>query len=154
MNLAWFESTWLHEVMIGSAWLFPFFEIIHFMVLCFLMGALLVIDLRFLGLLRGFSLEKAEKFIPWAAFGFGINLITGIAFFFTDPFRYGPNRPFQIKMALIFLAGLNLVWYKLTISKQLNSSLTVDEGKAKIIGGLSLLLWFGVIISGRLIPYL
>ena len=156
MNLDWFASTWLNGLMVNYAYTWPLFEILHFIGLCLLVGALTVVDLRLLGMGRAMSLHKTERFVNWAIFGFAINLLTGIGFFFGDPHRYYPNIAFRIKMLLILLAGLNLVWYQLTVARKIK--LVGDSYQpgvdAKCIATLSLSLWVGVILFGRLIPYL
>src|SRR5690606_19029868 len=95
-------------------------------------------------------------FLPLSLLGFGINLITGILFCFTDPFRYYSSTAFRIKMLLVVLAGLNALWFKLAVYPQ-----TLDNGPmdgagntARVAAALSLVIWAAVIVFGRLIPYL
>ena len=59
-------------------------------------------------------------------------------------------------MLLIVLAGLNAFWFKLKIHPlTLNNPGQADANNtAKLVAALSLLLWFGVIVMGRMIPYL
>ena len=87
--------------------------------------------------------------------GFGINLVTGVLFCFTDPIRYYPNFAFRLKMLLIVLAGLNALWFKISVYPA--TMKYPDESGigtlAKMIAILSLVFWFGVIVMGRLIPY-
>ena len=46
----WCESLWLGQFVVGSNWLFPVIEAVHLLVLSLLGGAVLVVDLRLLGL--------------------------------------------------------------------------------------------------------
>lgn len=156
MSLDWIASSWLNGVMVNNAYMFPLFEILHFVGLCLLVGALTIVDLRLLGMAPALPLHKTERFVRWAVFGFSINLTTGIGFFFADPFRYYPNISFRIKMLLVLLAGINLIWYQLTVAKKIKRiGDSYQPGvDAKIIATLSLSLWVGVILFGRLIPYL
>src|SRR5690606_4066574 len=109
--LTWAQDSWLGAAMREVAWLWPIMEALHFIGLCVMFGALLVVDLRVLGLARRIPLESALKFIPVAIWGFALNLVTGIAFFAGDPFRYWPNIGFRMKMILIVLAGINAVMF-------------------------------------------
>ena len=154
--LSWMENSALGQLMRDSIWLFPAAEILHFIGLCIMIGSLMVVDCRLLGWTRHVSLQAVYKFLPLSLFGFGINLVTGILFCFSDPFRYYPNLAFRIKIFLILLAGLNALWFKLAIhEKSLSLSSTDDPGStAKIVAALSLLIWFAVIVFGRMIPYL
>jgi hypothetical protein len=151
---------WLHDSGFGAfmrdkAWAWPLFETLHFMGLCTLVGSIGVLDLRLLGVAPQIPLKPAMKFIPIAIFGFAINLFTGIGFFCGDPFRYAINIGFQLKMLLVVLAGLNALWFEFAERRKLEA-LPDDVGadvQAKLIAAASLGLWIGVIIFGRLIPY-
>ena len=148
------ETSALGQVMRDSVWLFPMAEILHFMGLSLLIGSLLVVDCRLLGYVRGFPVEAVYKFLSLALAGFGINLFTGIMFFFSDPFRYYPNIAFRIKMLFIILAGLNALYFALTVHRHAGPARGQDPGAAiKTVSTLSLIFWVGVIILGRFIPY-
>jgi hypothetical protein len=151
---------WLHDSAFGvfmrdKAWAWPLFETLHFMGLCTLFGAIGVLDLRLLGVAPQIPLRSAMKFIPIAILGFAVNLLTGIGFFCGDPFRYAVNIGFLIKMGLVVLAGLNALWFEFAERRKLEAlpeDVEVDA-QAKLIAAFSLLLWIGVIVYGRLIPY-
>ena len=148
------ETSALGYLVRDSIWLFPTAEILHFMGLSLLIGSLLVVDCRLLGVVHGFPVAAVYKFLRWSLAGFSINLVTGTMFFFSDPFRYYPNIAFRIKMLLILLAGLNALYFAVKVRS--NSALT-EGGEAgtdiKTVSTLSLLFWLGVIILGRFIPY-
>jgi hypothetical protein len=154
--LSWMESSALGQMMRDSSWLFPGAEILHFFGLCLLIGSLMVVDLRLLGVIKEMSYQAIYRFLPISLIGFGLNLFTGTLFCFTDPFRYYPNIAFRLKMLLVLLAGLNAIWFKLQIYPlTMNNPERADASKlAKLVAVLSLLFWFGVIIMGRMIPYL
>ena len=143
---------WVHVL----PWTWPIAETIHFFGLCLLLGALLVIDLRLLGVNRLLPAVSVHDLLPIAYIGFGLNLATGILFYVGDPHRYTPNIAFQLKMLLIVLAGLNALYYQMKIHPNMDS---LDDSTAlptnvKVVGATSLVLWFGVLSYGRLIPYI
>ncbi len=145
-------GAWVHVL----PWTWPIAETLHFFGLCLLLGALLVIDLRLLGVNRLLPAISVHDLLPVAYVGFGINLATGVLFYVGDPHRYTINIAFQLKMLLVVLAGLNALYYQLKIYQQMANW---DETAAiptnvKAVGALSLVLWFGVLSYGRLIPYL
>ena len=145
------ETSALGQVMRDSVWLFPLAEILHFMGLSLLIGSLLVVDFRLLGFARNFPVAAVYRFLPLALAGFGINLVTGAMFFFSDPFRYYPNIAFRLKMLFILLAGLNALYFALTVHRHTTEE---DPGAAvRTVSALSFLFWVGVIILGRFIPY-
>ena len=126
------ETSALGQLMRDSIWLFPLAEILHFMGLSLLIGSLLVVDFRLLG----------------------INLVTGVMFLFSDPFRYYSNFAFRMKMCFIILAGLNALYFALNAHRTARQPGVGDAGTAiKSVAGLSFLFWIGVIICGRMIPY-
>ena len=151
----WMESTWLNDIMLERFWLFPTMETIHFLGLSVLFGAILVMDLRVMGVARFINMEAAMKFIPVAIIAFCVNLLTGIAFLFADPFRYFPNIAFQWKMGLIVVAGLNALWFWVGEHRELVSLADGEDAqfRAKVIATLSLVVWIAVLVFGRMIPY-
>ena len=46
----WCETLWLGQFVVDSNWLFPVIEAVHLLALAVLGGAVLVVDLRLLGL--------------------------------------------------------------------------------------------------------
>ena len=139
----------------ATYWLWPILEIFHFFGLTLLMGGLIIVDLRMIGFLSYIGLEEVKKLLPLVIFGFLVNLITGVLFLFGDPSRYSINIGFQIKMILVLLAGCNAAIYHLKV-EPLFSNLNLTDRLPlviKITGFTSLSLWTGVLLLGRLIPY-
>jgi Family of unknown function (DUF6644) len=152
----WMLTTWINKLVLGYAWSWPTLESLHFLGLCVLMGALLVMDLRLIGFQRTIPLKAVHSLMPWAIAAFCINLITGLGFFFGDPYNYAGNWSFWAKMILVVLAGLNFLFYYFAVEPALARLGPNDATPplAKIVGVLSLTFWFGVLSFGRLLPYL
>ena len=153
--IEWLNSTALNDFIMSTAWLWPTLEIAHFFGLCLLLGALIVSDLRMMGVARAVPLVLIEKFMILAVIGFSINAITGIFFIVGDPDRYLPNIAFRIKMVLILIAGLNVGYYLLRVRFQVMSGDNETElsSSGRLIAALSLVLWTSIIVPGRIIPY-
>ena len=144
-------NLWIQE----TYWLWPVLEIIHFIGLALLLGGLIVVDLRMAGHLRVVRPGAAHQLLPFVVAGFVLNLVTGVMFFVGDPGRYSINIGFQIKMALVALAGLNAMFYHWKVgpimagwAEQADSPIL-----AKCVAYTSLAAWTGVLLTGRLIPY-
>jgi hypothetical protein len=154
--LTWLAASALGEAVRSKAWLFPTLEILHFLGLCMLMGALLVLDLRLLGIARRVPIGPATRYIPIAAAGFAICAITGIGFISSDPFNYASNWSFKLKLVLVLIAGLNALAFEILERRKIMMQAPDGETstRAKCIAGLSLGLWFAVLCLGRLLPYL
>ena len=144
-------NQWISE----TYWLWPVLEICHFIGLSILLGALLVIDIRLLGMLRSFDAASVKRLVPLVWVGFCINLVTGSLFFIGDPMRYSINIGFQLKMLLILIAGLNVVAYQLQVRPMMSGWNRVSSTTtvARVVAITSLLTWTGVLLLGRLIPY-
>ncbi|MBQ13877.1 MAG: hypothetical protein CMQ17_05695 [Gammaproteobacteria bacterium] len=139
----------------ATIWVWPMLEIIHFMGLSLLLGGLIVFDLRLAGHFKALNPDALQKLLPLVLLGFGLNLVTGILFFYGDPLRYSANIGFQIKMILIVLAGLNAVLYYLMIEPVMNTwdARANSPLNTKCVAYASLVIWTGVLLCGRLIPY-
>jgi hypothetical protein len=151
----WMESSLLGQWVTATGWVWPAAEIFHFIGLSLLLGSMLIVDLRLLGFFRTISIETTHKLLPWAIAGFVINLVTGTLFLFGDPFRYAANIGFRIKFVLIIIAGLNalLFYWKIQPTMKNWGQNTSPPIFAKSVALLSLLVWFSVLLLGRLIPY-
>ena len=152
----WILSTSLNDWVLSTYWAWPLLETLHFFGLSILMGSLLIIDLRMMGFFKGLSFQATHKLLPLVFFGFALNLITGILFLFGDPIRYAFHTGFQTKMVLVFLAGINALWFYLKINGPMHGWGSHEDApmSAKIVGFLSLVFWFAILVYGRLIPYI
>ncbi|MBT8079638.1 MAG: hypothetical protein KJO31_13755 [Gammaproteobacteria bacterium] len=152
----WIEGGVINSWVVGSAWVWPTLEILHFVGLSLLLGAIVVVDLRMAGLIRSLELTAVTRLLPLAGLGFLINVTTGVLFFFGDPARYSVNVGFQIKMLLVVLAGVNALWFFMKIEPQVQhwTPGSAPPLTARLVGVTSLATWFGVLLLGRLIPYI
>ena len=149
-------ETALNEWVNSTYWLWPLLEIIHFLGLSLLFGTMLLVDLRLVGFIRALNIREVHRLLPLAGVGFALNLVTGVLFFCGDPHRYAANISFRLKMVLIALAGLNALWFarKIVPAAQSWPEHGDTSNLAKLIGYASICLWVGVLLLGRLIPYL
>ncbi len=134
--------------------LFPTLETLHFIGLALLVGGIAALDLRVLGFGKGLTVKPFHKLLPLVFLGLGINVVSGVLFFVSDPVGYGNNTAFQFKMVFLVLAGLNALWFEVAVAKDVASwGPEADAPQlAKVICGLSLLLWAAVIVAGRMMP--
>src|SRR5690606_29125917 len=62
--VVWAIDTGIFDVMY-SAWGWPMAEIVHFIGICLLIGAVGMFDLRMIGFARGLSIEALHKLVPF-----------------------------------------------------------------------------------------
>jgi len=154
MNLtifAWIADTPVAAWVISSAYIWPTLECIHFVSLCVLIGSLLIIDLRLIGFYRERCAPMVQFLIRLSLMAFTVNFSTGALFFSGNTFKYINNLAFELKLILIMVAGINALFYKVRLSHLVD---TEEVSRSSIsVGYLSLLLWTGVIICGRMITF-
>ncbi len=140
-----------------GATLFPWIECVHVLALTMVIGSIAIVDLRLIGLTsRDRSVAQVTAAvlpITWCAFFCAA--ISGVLLFSSNATTYGHNRYFQVKMALMLLAGVNMGLYHLFISPGAQRWQTpmATPLRARISGTLSLSLWIAIAASGRWIGF-
>jgi hypothetical protein len=149
-------SSWsveLHE----SQYAYPIIESVHVWTLCVFFGLAVLFDFRLLGwaMRRVPVSEMSRRLLPWTVGGFLVMVITGTLLFSAIPVRTYQNIFFRIKMLMLLLAGLNVWIFHSKIYRHIETwdRDTSPPRAAKIAGALSLVLWIGIIVSGRMIAY-
>ena len=138
---------------IGFTWWFPLLESIHVIGIALVIGSILTVDLRLLGLaaLRYPVSQVTGKLLPWTWAAFVVAAITGFGMFATRAPAYVENTAFQIKFMLLPLACINMAVFHFRTFRNIDGWDTAQElpPAARIAGGASLLLWAGIVIAGR-----
>jgi len=148
------RQTGIH-VLMNSAWGWPTVESLHFLGLSLLIGAVGLFDLRMLGVARGVPMRAFHRMIPWGVGAYALNVATGFLFVTSAPDQYVYNPAFQVKLALMAVAGLNvLFFYRFVFARVRNAADDAPAPRsAKVAAAISLTCWVGVIVCGRLITY-
>ncbi|HLI86358.1 MAG TPA: hypothetical protein VKV17_20785 [Bryobacteraceae bacterium] len=138
----------------GATWIWPTCETLHFIGLSLLFGITAMVDLRVLGWMKPVSFQALHRLLPWGVLGFGVNLASGMLFFVADPDQYTHSAVFQWKIALVLLAGLNLLYFTL-----FDAPWSIEAGDdapplAKFAAASALVLVVGVMFCGRMLPFL
>jgi hypothetical protein len=143
------------EFMRNSSWAWPTFESLHFMGMSLLIGTIGVFDLRLLGFARAVPVAALHRLIPLGITGFVLNFLTGICFICATPDQYLFNAAFRWKVVFILLAGLNVLFFYTRVFRRLEafSENVPPPLAARIVGGVSLGAWIGVMTAGRLLTF-
>ena len=146
----WFEATALGTVVRQSLWMFPVIECIHLLALSMLGGAVLVVDLRLLGLgLRAQpAAELGRKMLPWMAGALAVSITTGILMFLSEAIKCFYSPPFWYKMGLLILASL----FAFTVRRKVLAGGS-QPIRYRLTAVTSMALWLGVAFSGRWIAF-
>src|SRR5262249_41621410 len=81
---------------------------IHVLAAIIVFGMILILDLRLIGLAstRCSVTDLCREVLPWTWAAFAIAAITGALLFTGQPVKYWENYAFQIKLALLAIAGV------------------------------------------------
>ncbi len=138
----------LAEAIRSSAWAFPLLEIIHIAAFAAMIGTVLTVEMRTLGVQRALPLQELGRLgVKIALVAFAVIVTSGSLLLLSDLQGYLANRAFTVKLGLITLAAINMVVF------HLRNSLARPDAIARVQAIVSLLLWLGVISAGRLIAY-
>jgi hypothetical protein len=154
--LTWLQDRSFPTDIRESVWLFPTIETVHVFALVLVVGSIMTVDLRLLGITnkdRPFS-QLAAEMLPWTWVAFAIAATAGLLMFSSKALIYYGNIPFRIKMLCLVLAGFNMLVFHRVGARHLASW---DSGKppkaAKFAGAASLLLWTAIVAAGRWIGF-
>jgi hypothetical protein len=148
---AWLEDTalshWVRES--PSLLAFPFILVVHAWGMGLLAGSNAAVDLRILGVATRVPLPAMEKFYPVMWFGFVINAISGVLLLIGYPTKALTNPVFYSKLACIAVGMVLMGWLRRRVVRVKES----PAGQGKAVAAVSLLVWAGGIVSGRLLAY-
>jgi len=145
----------LGHAMRSSPALYPAVEILHIIGFVVLVGSILALDLRLLGLARAIPIQPmAQLLLPMSRVGFGLAISMGFLLFSADASHVVRNPAFQSKLLLIAAALVNIAIAHAGPWRRIAHWGAEVPGGAKVTALLSLLLWLGVVCAGRLIAYL
>ena len=153
------ERMALSQTVQNSTWMFPAIETTHLIAMIVLVGSITAFDLRLLGLaMQGTSVSRlAWRLLPATWTAFAVMAITGSLLFTSDPVsKYCHNPALQLKLILILLSGVNMAVFHFTIYhrvKEWDTAPALPFG-AKLAGSFSVLLWAGVVVTGRWIGFI
>ena len=149
----WCEGLAMSQAYRDSTYLFPLTQAVHVLAVTVFVGAIVIGDLRLLGWgpvgeSRASIARSAQRILLWA--GLAV-LVTGVPQFTTNALTYQRSWLFVFKM---YLLAVTLVF---TATVRWRVAIA-EEGRlpswvTRAVGAVSLALWMGVTISGRLITY-
>ena len=133
---------------------YPTILTLHTVGMAIVVGTCVVMDLRLLGIASDVPLKAlvAAPRLVWT--GFFVNAATGIALFTTDAEHKAMQTVFFIKLSLIFLALAVYVRIRKLVFTNAAPGAASISGEVKALAIVSLILWTGATVAGRLMAYL
>jgi hypothetical protein len=128
-------------------------QTVHFFGYCLIFGTVCAVVLRVFGFWKSMPFSAVHRILPLGVMGVVMNVFSGMLMLLADTFRYVNSNAFPPKMAFIVIGGCAVLYYSL--SERLWNTGAGEEAPmtAKWVAGVTLLAWLGVIMGGRLIPY-
>ncbi len=156
-SLEWLGNTSWSTALLESYYVWPLIESTHVVFLALFVGTALMMDLRLVGLaFRGVPASSfVDRLLPWTRIGFAIMVATGLLLFYSSPLRYYHNLFFRVKCLILLVAGLNIWLFHARIHRSISvwDDVWTPPRAARVAGLVSILMWSGVVVSGRLIAY-
>jgi uncharacterized membrane protein len=147
-------TTALESIMQGMFW-FSLWQTVHFFGYCLIFGAAFAVVLRVFGFWKSVSFAAIHQLLLLGFVGVLMNVLSGMLMMLSDSYRYVvTDAAFAPKIAFIPI-GVTAVLY-FSVSNRLWNVKAGEEApvSAKWIAAVALLAWAGVIVCGRLLPYL
>lgn len=147
-------SVVLENLVKESVWFLPW-QIVHFFGYCLIFGSALAVGLRVLGFWKTAPFAAMHQLLLLGFIGVLMNVVSGMFMMLTDSYRYVvSDTAFAPKLAFITLGAIAVLYYSLS-DRLWNVKAGEDAtATAKWVAALVLLAWAGVIVFGRLLPFL
>ena len=145
------EGTALAQALRGSRWLYAGVSAAHILAIALLVGSVVPLNLRLLGVWRSISREAAVRLLaPVAASGLTLALLTGPLLFSVRAREYSGVGVLQLKLVFIAVGVLSTLALCRT-----HGFLLRDAPRARLAGHaiLSTVCWLGALVCGRLIAF-
>jgi len=140
------HAAWVMKIA-ETGWLYAAISVTHYFTLFVLVGSIVLVDLRILGVAaRSQSVTQvADTLFPWTWTALGLALLSGFLMFTTDGGDYYPDPVFRVKMTVILLALIAAVIVQRNVRKW---DQPVISSGAKLMALVSIVLWVGAILAG------
>jgi uncharacterized membrane protein len=150
----WLQDNSFIALINGTAWTAAALEIVHYFSMFILVGSMVIVDLRVLGLVgrRQGATQLADRLFVWIWASLLLNFLSGFFMFAGSAVAYYHNDIFYDKMGVILLA----IVANIIVQRKVRTwdQLPAMPAWAKVIAVLSIGLWVGAIIAGVEVPAL
>jgi hypothetical protein len=151
---AWIEASSLARMLRGSGALYMVLNATHILGIGLLLGAILPLDLRMLGVLRGPPLPVIGPFLSrMAGAGLGLAMLTGFCLWSVSATEYLGNAAFRWKLVLLVAALGNVALLHRLGWRRIIATGVADTA-TRVLAGVSAALWLSVLLAGRWIGFL
>lgn len=134
----------------NSVLVYPLVNAAHVLGVALLVGGIVPLDLRLAGLWPSATVLPLWKVLSrTAVFGFALAVPTGAMLFATRATEYVESWLFLAKMGVIVLAGSHALW----LARRAGHRPGLIRPGIRLGAVISIILWLGVLLLGRLVGY-
>lgn len=152
----WLATTSLSKLFQDVLWIIPLSQSIHIVCISVSVAAAIAINLRLLGMLfldRSVC-DLSRNLLPWMWGSLAGLVITGFVQLVAEPVREFQSPFFLAKMTLLAIVALLSAAYSASVrSHAARWDSPTPHANAKMFAVASSVLWFAIIVMGRLIAY-
>jgi uncharacterized membrane protein len=153
----WLSNTPFSNTLQVNLWVIPVVQCIHILAFTVVIGSAFMIDLRILEIAgRSQTMTAtARRFIPWLWCGVVVALVTGVLMIVGEPVRELVNPAFWTKMALLAVSLAAAGAFQATLNRRMAfwEETSPLRKTTRVLAVISLLIWMGILVLGRLIAY-
>jgi hypothetical protein len=155
--IATLEGSGLADLIRENDNLFPLIESVHVLAISLVVGSIVAVDLRLLGLAwtRRAASGVTGGILPLTWTAFVVAASSGSLLFISHATKYLANAYFDTKLLLIVLAGINMLAFQFFGARdQAQWDARVHPPlKVRAAGGISIALWVAIVACGRWIGF-
>jgi hypothetical protein len=153
--LQWIQDSALADWVRVSEWGYPIILTLHSLGLAFVVGMLLVIDLRIMGFVKTLPLAAMRRLMVLVWCGFALNLTTGCMLFTSDAIKFYQSPTFRVKILSIVLGMAVAIYFSRSIlgaAAERPADYSAPR-PLRALAVLSIALWIAAISLGRYVAY-
>ncbi|TYC57654.1 hypothetical protein FMN52_13970 [Marinobacter sp. BW6] len=156
-SLAPVENLAFVSALRNSTFMYPLVNAGHILGVSMLVGGIVPLDLRLLGLWRSYPVMVFVDVLRiTSVIGLGLAVVCGALLFATAAVDYAGSPLFQAKILLVLLGVLNALILGRVLKHEDIRSLPMKArmpSSVRVRAGMSLVGWISVLILGRLLGY-
>jgi hypothetical protein len=155
--LQWLSQTSLSVAIQTHLWVIPAIQSVHIVAIAVALTSVFAIALRILRLAGSDQtlVQTVGRFTPPLFGALYVSAVTGALMVIGEPTRELMSFSFWLKMSLLAVATVTVLAFRRAVSDNQGhwEEVVIDRRTTRSITVLVLLIWAGIIISGRLIAY-
>jgi hypothetical protein len=151
------EATEVATALRNSIWSYPLVNTAHIFGVALLIGSVVPLDLRLLGLWGSMPIAPLWAVLTrTAAIGLVVTIFFGTLLFITRATEYVASNLFIAKMILVLLGTANALMLRMPTQAEglhIGSTRVKPSARLRVAAAISLAAWLSALTLGRLIGY-